>query len=200
MMVDKQGRLYEGDQLLYIIAKHRKMKKLLKGGVVGTIMTNLAIENRFKKMNIPFLRAQVGDRYILEMLQEKKWYLGGENSGHIVCKDKHTTGDGIISALQVLYALRDTQKTLAQFLHGVSLYPQRLINVKIHKSFDFANNATIKSIREAAETDLNGKGRVLIRPSGTEPVIRVMVEGESKQRINHWAERIAQTIQAASDT
>lgn len=198
MMVDKQGRLYEGDQLLYIIAKHRKMKKLLKGGVVGTIMTNLAIENRFKKMNIPFLRAQVGDRYILEMLQEKKWYLGGENSGHLVCKDKHTTGDGIISALQVLYALRDTQKTLAQFLHGVALYPQRLINVKTPKSFNFSTNETVKSIQKAAETDLNGKGRVLIRASGTEPVIRVMVEGESKHKINHWAERIAQTIQAAS--
>lgn len=199
MMVDKQGRLYEGDQLLYIIAKHRKMKKLLKGGVVGTIMTNLAIENRFKKMNIPFLRAKVGDRYILEMLQEKKWYLGGENSGHIVCKDKHTTGDGIISALQVLFALRDTQKTLAQFMHGISLYPQRLINVKVPKSFDFATSSAIESIREAAETDLDGKGRVLIRASGTEPVIRVMVEGESKPKINHWAERIAQTVQTASE-
>ncbi len=140
MMVDKQGRLYDGDQLLYIIAKHRKQRRLLRGGVVGTLMTNLAIENRFKKMNIPFLRAKVGDRHVLELLHEKKWYLGGENSGHIVCKDKHTTGDGIISALQVLYALRDTQKTLAQSMRGVSLYPQRLINVKISKPFDFSTN------------------------------------------------------------
>ncbi len=200
MMVDKLGRLYEGDQLLYIIAKHRKMRKTLRGGVVGTVMTNLAIENRFKKMNIPFLRSKVGDRYILELLQEKKWYLGGENSGHIVCKDKHTTGDGIISALQVLYALRDTQKTLAQFMRGVSLYPQRLINVKIPKSFNFITNEAIKAIQEAAEADLNGKGRVLIRASGTEPLIRVMVEGESKQKINQWAERIAHTVQTASST
>lgn len=198
MMVDKQGRLYEGDQLLYIIAKHRKMRKMLKGGVVGTVMTNLAIENRFKKMKIPFLRAKVGDRYVIELLHEKKWYLGGENSGHIVCKDKHTTGDGIISALQVLYALRDTQKTLAQFMHGVSLYPQRLINVKIPKSFDFNDNKEIKAIQEAAETDLSSKGRVLIRASGTEPLIRIMVEGESKHKINQWAERIADTVRTAS--
>ena len=199
MMVDKQGRLYEGDQLLYIIAKHRKQKKMLKGGVVGTLMTNLAIETRFKKLRVPFLRAKVGDRYVIELLHEKKWYLGGENSGHIVCRDKHTTGDGIISALQVLYALRDTQKTLAQFMRGVSLYPQRLINVKIPKSFDFNNNKEIKAIQEAAEADLNSKGRVLIRASGTEPLIRVMVEGESKHKINHWAERIAHTVQTASN-
>ncbi|WP_090719822.1 phosphoglucosamine mutase [Nitrosomonas sp. Nm166] len=200
MMVDKQGRLYEGDQLIYIIAKHRQQRKILTGGVVGTLMTNLAIENHFKELNIPFLRANVGDRYVLELLHKQGWHLGGENSGHIICMDKHTTGDGIISALQVLYALRDTQKTLAELVRGVSLYPQALINVKIPKSFNFNTNKAIKAIREAAETDLNGKGRVLIRASGTESVIRVMVEGESKHKVNHWTERIAETVQIASSS
>ena len=150
-------------------------------------------------MNIPFLRAKVGDRHVLELLHEKKWYLGGENSGHIVCKDKHTTGDGIISALQVLYALRDTQKTLAQSMRGVSLYPQRLINVKISKPFDFSTNEAIKTMQEAAEADLNSKGRVLIRASGTEPLIRIMIEGESKHKVNHWAERIAEAMRIAAN-
>ena len=147
MMVDKTGRLYDGDQLIYIIAKHRQQKKMLTGGVVGTLMTNLAIENNLKKLNIPFLRANVGDRYVLELLQEKGWHLGGENSGHIICTDKHTTGDGIISALQVLYALRDTQKTLAEFMRGVSLYPQRLINVKIPNTFNFSTNKMNNDIK-----------------------------------------------------
>jgi len=200
IMVDKQGRSYDGDQLIYIIAKHRQQKKMLTGGVVGTLMTNLAIEDQFKKLHIPFLRTNVGDRYVLESLQEKGWYLGGENSGHIICMDKHTTGDGIISALQILYALRDTNKTLAEFMRGVSLYPQRLINVKIPKMFNFNTDKAIKSIQQEAETDLSGNGRVLIRASGTEPLIRVMVEGKLKQKVNFWAERIAETVQAASSS
>ncbi len=198
MMVDKNGRLFEGDELLYIIAKHRKQKKALKGGVVGTLMTNLAIENRFKKLNIPFLRAKVGDRYVSELLLEKKWFLGGENSGHIICRDRHTTGDGIISALQVLYALRDTQKTLAEFMRGVTLYPQKIINVKIPGSFNVAENEAIKAIQQTAEAELKDKGRVLIRASGTEPLIRVMVEGESEHKVNYWAKHIADTVQTAS--
>lgn len=198
MMVDKQGRSYDGDQLIYIIAKHRQQKKTLIGGIVGTLMTNLAIEDQFKKLNIPFLRANVGDRYVLELLQEKKWHLGGENSGHIICMDKHTTGDGIISALQVLYALRDTNKTLAEFMRGVSLYPQRLINVRIPQTFNFNTNKAIKTVQQEAEADLNGNGRILIRPSGTEPLIRVMVEGKFKHKVNFWAERIAETVQAVS--
>ena len=200
MMVDKQGRAYDGDQLIYIIAKHRQQKKMLTGGVVGTLMTNLAIEDQFKKLHIPFLRANVGDRYVLELLQEKGWQLGGENSGHIICMDKHTTGDGIISALQVLYALRDTSKTLAEFMRGVSLYPQRLINVRTPKAFNFNTNKAIKTVLQEAEADLSGNGRVLIRASGTEPLIRVMVEGKLKHKVNSWAERIAETVQAASAT
>lgn len=197
MMVDKKGVLYDGDQLVYIIAKHRQQKKALVGGVVGTLMTNLAIENTFKKLGIPFLRAKVGDRYVMELLQEKGWQLGGEGSGHIICMDKHTTGDGIISALQVLHALRDTHKTLAEFMRGVVLYPQRLINVTIPKSFNFSKHKAIKTAQEEAETDLGDKGRILIRASGTEPLLRVMVEGESKQKVNHWAEQIAKAVQTA---
>ncbi|MDO9312164.1 MAG: phosphoglucosamine mutase, partial [Nitrosomonas sp.] len=200
MMVDKQGRSYDGDQLIYIIAKHRQQRKMLTGGVVGTLMTNLAIEDQFKKLHIPFLRTNVGDRYVLESLQEKGWHLGGENSGHIICMDKHTTGDGIISALQVLYALRDTNKTLAEFMRGVSLYPQRLINVRIPKTFNFNTNKAIKTVLQEAEADLSSDGRVLIRASGTEPLIRVMVEGKFKHKVNSWAERIAETVQAASAT
>lgn len=198
MMVDKQGRTYDGDQLIYIIARHRQQKKMLTGGVVGTLMTNLAIEDQFKKLHIPFLRANVGDRYVLELLQEKGWHLGGENSGHIICMDKHTTGDGIISALQVLYALRDTNKTLAEFMRGVALYPQRLINVRIPKTFNFNTSKAIKTVQQEAEADLSGNGRVLIRASGTEPLIRVMVEGKFKHKVNFWAERIAETVQATS--
>ena len=197
MMVDKLGRLYDGDQLLYIIAKHRMQKNVLSGGVVGTLMTNLAIENQFKKLHIPFLRANVGDRYVHELLEERKWQLGGESSGHLLCKDKHTTGDGIISALQVLYALRDTHKTLAEFMRGVTLFPQRLINVKVHKSFNLNANKVVNAVKKEAEADLGDEGRLLIRASGTEPLIRVMVEGKSKQKVNYWSERIAGVIETA---
>ncbi|MBY0475762.1 MAG: phosphoglucosamine mutase [Nitrosomonas sp.] len=198
MMVDKQGRFYNGDQLIYIIAKHRQQNRKLTGGVVGTLMTNLAIEEQFKKLHIPFLRTNVGDRHVLELLQQKGWQLGGENSGHIMCMDKHTTGDGIISALQVLYALRDAHKTLAEFMRGVSLYPQRLINVKISNSFNFNTNKAVNTMRKEAEADLNGNGRLLIRASGTEPLIRVMVESKFRQKVNYWTERIAEVVQIAS--
>lgn len=198
MMVDKQGRFYNGDQLIYIIAKHRQQNRKLTGGVVGTLMTNLAIEEQFKKLHIPFLRTNVGDRHVLELLQQKGWQLGGENSGHIICMDKHTTGDGIISALQVLYALRDAHKTLAEFMRGVSLYPQHLINVKTSNSFNFNTNKAVNTMCKEAEADLNGNGRLLIRASGTEPLIRVMVESKFKQKVNYWTERIAEVVQIAS--
>jgi phosphoglucosamine mutase len=199
MMVDKKGVLYNGDQLIYIIAKHRHQINQLKGGVVGTLMTNLAIENSLKKLNIPFARAKVGDRYVLELLQEKGWQIGGEGSGHILCIDKHTTGDGIISALQVLYALRDTNKTLAEFLRGVALFPQQLINVKIPKDFNYLKNKAIKKIQEEANLDLDSDGRVLLRASGTEPLLRVMVEGKSEQKVNYWVKRIANVVKKASE-
>jgi len=194
MMVDNQGTIYDGDQLVYIIAKHRQERKVLSEGVVGTLMTNLAIENHFKERNIPFLRANVGDRYVLELLQEKNWYLGGESSGHIICRDKHTTGDGIISALQVLYALRDSQKTLAEFLQDVTLYPQRLINVKVPPSYRWNSDNQLAQLIKEAESEFKKSGRILIRSSGTEPVVRVMIEGESQHLIDSWIERIAEMI------
>ncbi len=198
IMADEKGVLYDGDRLIYIIAKHRQRKGLLKGGVAGTLMTNLAVENGLKKLDIPFARANVGDRYVLELLQKEGWQLGGEGSGHILCIDKHTTGDGIISALQVLYAIRDTAKTLPELAHGVTLYPQQLINVKVPKGFDSRANLAIKAVQADAERDLDDSGRVLLRPSGTEPLVRVMVEGESKQKVKHWAEKIADIVRNAA--
>ncbi|MCB1984249.1 MAG: phosphoglucosamine mutase [Burkholderiales bacterium] len=195
IMVDDKGVLYDGDQLIYIIAQHRQQKGLMKGGVVGTLMTNMAVENGFKNMQIPFLRAKVGDRHVMELLRKKKWFLGGESSGHIICMDKHTTGDGIISALQVLQALCEKELTLAEFLQDITLYPNRLINVKVPKSFDVVNQREIQEIVKEAEFDLNSQGRVLLRASGTEPVIRIMVEGESDQKVNYWAEKIADAVQ-----
>lgn len=198
VMVDSKGTLYDGDQLVYIIAKHRQQRDLLKGGVAGTLMTNLAVENGFRKLNIPFARANVGDRYVLELLQQKGWQLGGEGSGHIICIDKHTTGDGIISALQVLHAMRDCGKTLAELTRGITLYPQRLVNIKVAKEFDFRVSAQVKAAQASAEHDLGGSGRVLLRASGTEPLVRVMVEGESEQKVKRWAEQIAEAVRSAA--
>jgi phosphoglucosamine mutase len=198
IMADNKGVLYDGDRLIYIIARHRKQKDLLKGGVVGTLMTNLAVENGLNRLNVPFARASVGDRYVLELLQKNGWQLGGEGSGHIICTDKHTTGDGIISALQVLYAMRDSGSALAELARDVTLYPQQLINVKVPRGFDSRISSAIKTVQAEAERDLNGSGRVLLRPSGTEPLIRVMVEGESTQKVKHWAERIADVVRSAA--
>ena len=197
-MADKEGVLYDGDRLIYIIASHRQQKGILKGGVVGTLMTNLAVEKGLEKLDIPFARASVGDRYVLELLQKNDWQLGGEGSGHIICIDKHTTGDGIISALQVLYAMRDSGETLAELARSVALYPQQLINVKVPKGFDSRVNPTIKAVQAEAERDLDGTGRVLLRASGTEPLVRVMVEGESGQKVKYWAERIADVVRHAA--
>lgn len=198
IMADNNGILYDGDRLIYIIAAHRKRNEALRGGVAGTLMTNLAVENGLRKLDIPFARANVGDRYVLELMQKNAWQLGGEGSGHIICTDKHTTGDGIISALQVLYAVRDSSSTLAELARDVTLYPQQLINVKVPKGFDSGKSTVIKNVQAEAEQDLNGSGRVLLRASGTEPLIRVMVEGQSPQKVSHWAERIADAVRAAA--
>jgi phosphoglucosamine mutase len=195
IMVDAEGKLYDGDQLLYIIARHRQALGTLHGGVVGTLMTNLAFEHAIQKLGIPFARAKVGDRYVMEVLLEKKWQLGGENSGHIICLDKHSTGDGIVSALQVLCALRMKQQTLAQAAGDLHMYPQILINVKVKgKAAELLELTPVKAEVAKAERDLNGKGRVLLRPSGTEPLLRVMVEGEDGVQVKMWAERIAGVV------
>jgi phosphoglucosamine mutase len=194
VMVDAAGKLYDGDQLLYVIAQHRQMQGSMKGGVVGTLMTNLAFEHAMQRMNIPFARAKVGDRYVMELLQQNGWQLGGENSGHIISLDKHSTGDGIISALQVLHALRASKQTLAQAAHDLVMYPQILINVRVEKAAELLENAQIKASVTEAERALDGKGRVLLRPSGTEPLLRVMVEGEDGVLVKKCAEGIAGVV------
>ncbi len=197
VIADAEGVLYDGDQLLYVIARHRLNTGTLKGGVVGTLMTNLAVELGLGRLGIPFARAKVGDRYVLELLQENGWQLGGEGSGHIICLDRHTTGDGIVSALQVLHAMRETGSTLRELTAEVQLYPQVLINVRVPKGFDHRQSAQLQAAVREAEADLGASGRVLLRPSGTEPVLRVMVEGESRARVESWAERIAEAARGS---
>jgi phosphoglucosamine mutase len=183
---------------LYIIAASRQQEGCLAGGVVGTLMTNLALEHKLAAMHIPFARAKVGDRYVLELLNQNNWQLGGENSGHILTLDKHSSGDGIIAALQVLHAVIQSGKTLGQLRAELTLYPQVLINVKTSKKIDLATHAEIQASVQAAENELAGSGRVLLRASGTEPKIRVMVEGENQQQVQALAERIADTVSAAA--
>jgi len=194
VMVDSAGKLYDGDQLLYVIAKHRQAQGLLHGGVVGTLMTNLAFEHAMQRLGIPFKRAKVGDRYVMELLQQQGWQLGGENSGHIICLDKHSTGDGIISALQVLHALRANGQSLATAARDLHMYPQVLINVRVAKGVDCLGHDQVKAAVVDAEQILNGKGRVLLRPSGTEPLLRVMVEGEDQQLVERSAQCIAEVV------
>jgi phosphoglucosamine mutase len=198
VMVDASGKLYDGDQLLYVIARQHHAEGTMKGGVVGTLMTNLAFEHAMQHLGIPFMRAKVGDRYVMEMLQQQGWQLGGENSGHIICLDKHSTGDGIVSALQVLHALRMKKQTLAVAAGDLHMYPQVLINVKMAKKEDLSNHAKVKHAVETAEIMLDGKGRVLLRPSGTEPLLRVMVEGEDGVKVKLCAEKIAEAVKAAA--
>jgi len=199
IMADAAGKLYDGDQLIYIIARHHKAQGTLKGGVVGTLMTNFAFELAMRQMEIPFLRAKVGDRYVMELLLENGWQLGGENSGHIICLDKHTTGDGLVSALQVLHALRAQGLTLAQAAADLVMFPQVLINVRVARKIDFAGDTGVRAAVAAAETELSGKGRVLLRPSGTEPLLRVMVEGEDAAQVQRLAENIAAAVRQAAN-
>jgi phosphoglucosamine mutase len=198
VMVDAAGEIYDGDQLLYVIARHRHARKLLRGGVAGTLMSNLGLEHALARLKIPFARAKVGDRYVLELLTQRGWELGGENSGHIVCLDKHTTGDAIVSALQVLHALVETKAELSEAAAAVTLYPQVLINVAFDKRLNFDKHRGIRRIVAEAEKGLAGKGRVLLRASGTEPVIRVMVEGKVQARVRAWAQAIAEAVKKAA--
>jgi phosphoglucosamine mutase len=193
MMVDGAGNLLDGDQLLYIIAMGLYAKGKLKGGVAGTLMTNLALEHALQKHQIPFGRAKVGDRYVLELLQSRNWTLGGENSGHILTLDQHSSGDAIIAALQVLHSLRNSGKTLQQLGADLALYPQVLINVTTKQKLDLEQDAVQDAVKQA-ETALNGQGRVLLRASGTEPKIRVMVEGLNQSLVQSQAEALAAVI------
>jgi phosphoglucosamine mutase len=199
IMTDGTGKLYDGDQLLYVIARHRQAQGMLHGGVAGTLMTNLAFEHAMRKLGIPFQRAKVGDRYVMELLLEKGWQLGGENSGHIICLDKHSTGDGIVSALQVLHALRANRQTLAEAAADLHMYPQVLINVRVTgKAASLLELQPVKDAMAEAERALDGKGRVLLRPSGTEPLLRVMVEGDDRLLVEQSAQRIAEAVRAAA--
>lgn len=196
IMVDAGGTVFEGDMLLYVIAAARKEAGTLDG-VVGTLMSNLGFEHAVERLGAPFDRAKVGDRYVLELMEKRGWTLGGENSGHIICSDHHTTGDGIISALQVLAALRRSGQTLAQACADLVLYPQRLINVRLPQGFDWDNDADIAACVRAAEAELSNRGRVLLRPSGTEPLLRVMVEGRDGTQVERLARGIADVVERA---
>ena len=197
LMVDSTGRIYNGDELLYVLVQDRMATAPVQGAV-GTLMTNMALEVAFKKMGVGFQRAKVGDRYVLELLQERGWILGGEGSGHLLCLDKHTTGDGIISALQVLSAMKRSGRTLAQLTEAITLFPQVLINVKIPAGFDWQKDAAMQAEKEAVERELGDSGRVLIRASGTEPLIRVMVEARDAVVAQTTARRIADKVKAST--
>lgn len=197
VMADADGRLYDGDELLYVIATAQLAHGRVDG-VVGTLMSNLAFEQALARHGVPFARANVGDRYVLEVMHERGWRLGGENSGHIICLDKHTTGDGIVSALQVLAALRRRGVTLAQACEDLILFPQKLINVKLKPGFDWRIQPAIEQAALDAERTLGDAGRVLLRPSGTEPLLRVMVEGRDEGLVNRLAGRIAAVVEAAA--
>jgi phosphoglucosamine mutase len=193
-MVDGDGRLYNGDELLYLMVVDRLSQGGTVAGVVGTLMTNMAVELAFRAKGVPFVRTKVGDRYVLEELEKRGWILGGEGSGHLLALDKHTTGDGLISALQVLTACVRSGRTLSQQLQEVTLFPQCLLNVRLAPGQDWENNKTLAQETERAEAELQGKGRVLIRASGTEPVVRVMVEAREEDQARATAERLAAAV------
>ncbi|MDZ7920446.1 phosphoglucosamine mutase [Rhodoferax sp.] len=195
-LVDAEGRLYNGDELLYLMADDRLGRDEHVPGVVGTLMTNMAVEVALKARGVQFVRAKVGDRYVLEELEKHQWILGGEGSGHLLALDKHTTGDGLVSALQVLQACVRSGKTLAQLLQGVTLFPQTLINVRLTPGQDWKSNARMAEETKAAEAALGDAGRVLIRASGTEPLVRVMVEARDAAQAQSCAQRIADTLKA----
>ncbi len=197
-MADHDGVIFDGDQLLYAMVKHRQAEGRLRGGVVGTLMTNFALERRLGEMGVPFARAKVGDRYVLEMLIERGWECGGENSGHLLCLDCHSTGDAIISSLQVLAAVVASGQTLRQFTGELRLLPQVLVNVKLRGKLDL-QAAAVREAVARAEAALAGRGRVLLRASGTEPVVRVMVEGEDRVHVQALADAIAVVVRETAE-
>ena len=196
-MVDASGRLFNGDELLYVLAKDRLEKGQKLGGVVGTLMTNLAVENAIKDLGVGFERANVGDRYVLELLKQNGWIIGGEGSGHLLCLDQHSTGDGTIAALQVLSAMRQNKKSLAQLLDSVKVFPQVLLNVKFKPGYDWKSDEVLKQQIAKVEADLKDIGRVLIRASGTEPLLRVMVESQDADLAMNSAKSIADLVPTA---
>ena len=196
VMVDHQGSVVDGDQILFIIARHLLDQGRLQGGVVGTLMSNLGLELSLKELDVPFARANVGDRYVVAEMVSRNWGLGGESSGHVVCGHATGTGDGIVTALQVVSAMRTTGKSLAEMAGVMQLYPQRLINVRVDEKVDLSTQAEIQSAVESAEAAMGERGRVLLRPSGTEPLIRVMVEADDAAMANDHAQAIAKVVES----
>jgi phosphoglucosamine mutase len=194
-LVDADGRLFNGDELLYLMVRERIARGEKPQGVVGTLMTNKAVEVALRGQGIEFVRAKVGDRYVLEELEKRGWLLGGEGSGHLLALDRHTTGDGIVSALQVLQACQRSGKTVGELLAEVTLFPQTLINVRLREGQDWQSNAALKTETQRAEAELGDAGRVLIRASGTEPLVRVMVEARDATQADACARRLAATLQ-----
>ena len=192
---DANGEVVDGDELIYIIAQHRHQSAMGCNGVAGTLMSNLGMELALKDLGIPFLRTKVGDRYVVEALKENGWSLGGEGSGHVLCSDLNTTGDGIVAALQVIRAISDSGKTLAELKTGMQKFPQIMINVRLSKKVDISNNSAINSAVADAEKKLAGRGRVLLRPSGTEPLIRVMAEGDDQALVEQQVQDIAKVVE-----
>ena len=195
-MVDAQGRLYNGDELLYLMVQDRRERGQCVPGAVGTLMTNMAVELALQALGVEFVRAKVGDRYVLEALTANGWQLGGEGSGHLLALDKHTTGDGLISALQVLQACVRNGQSLQQRLQGLQLFPQELINVRLAPGQDWQASAQLAQVRQEVEQELQGQGRLLIRASGTEPLLRVMVEARDAQQASSCARRLADAVRA----
>lgn len=198
VMVDEQGQIIDGDQLLYILATARQREGALRGPVVGTVMSNLGLERALEKHNIEFRRARVGDRYVLETLSETGGIIGGETSGHVICLDRTTTGDGLIAALQVLAVMRRTGKPLSELVRGMEKYPQSMVNVRTEKRLDPTTSSKIQDAVSQAESELADSGRVVLRASGTEPVIRVMVEGENERQVIDLAEKLAAVVADAA--
>jgi phosphoglucosamine mutase len=196
-VVDSTGRLYNGDEVLYAMVAERLAQGIAVAGAVGTLMSNMAVEVALKKRGVQFVRAKVGDRYVLEELQKNGWQLGGESSGHLLALDKHSTGDGTIAALQVLQAVRRTGQSLAQLLAGVVLYPQTMINVRLRPDTpDWKSNAALQAKQAQISADLGDRGRVLIRASGTEPLLRVMVEADDASLAAQYAQELADAVLA----
>ena len=198
IMVDHQGEIVNGDKLILIMALARARRGELQGGVVGTVMSNLGLEQAFRANNIEFARAAVGDRYVLEMMKANGWQLGGEASGHIICLDKSTTGDGIVAALEVLQVMHDSGKSLAELASEMDTCPQTMINVEITRGFDISGNARVKEAVAGVEAELADRGRVVLRPSGTEPLIRVMIEGIDEAEVITQCEFLADIVRQAA--
>jgi phosphoglucosamine mutase len=198
VMADHFGRIVDGDQLLYIIARARKESGILRGPVIGTVMSNLGLEIALRERDIEFRRAQVGDRYVLNLLRETAGTLGGETSGHIICLDKTTTGDGLVSALQVLAVMKQTGRSLAELASGMRKFPQVLLNVKVEKRFEPGSVPAVQSAVQRIEKRMAGDGRVVLRASGTESVIRVMVEGKDEDSTRAAATELADVVRSAA--